>query len=165
MDDRYTINAAKTEIREGYNTGSVDRILAQLSPGYTDLSDGFPSCARDEARAVLRARLDVLFAENQVEFAPITADINLLATTALVYGWHHMTLIPKSGVSRIQRRTRFVEIWQRLDAGWKLGLLIDNTDPSPTLASETVAALLDGALDPLTGKSRKLEKLSRDTVE
>lgn len=28
MDDIYAINAAKTELREGYNTADVDRILS-----------------------------------------------------------------------------------------------------------------------------------------
>ncbi len=151
MDDRYAINAAKTEIREGYNTGSVERILAQFAPGYTDLSDGFPSCAREEAHSVLQARLTVLFADNHVEFVPVTADINLLGDVALVHGWHRLTLKPRNSASPIQRHTRFVELWQRLDVGWRLGFFIDNADPPPALASDTVAAILSGGLNPLIG--------------
>lgn len=151
LDDCYAINAAKTEIREGYNTGNIARILAQLAPDYTDLSDNFPTCAREEAHSVLHARLTVIFAENCVEFIPITANINLLGDFALVYGWHRLTLKPRDGALPVQRRMRFMESWQRLRGEWKLGSFMDNADPSPALASDTVASLLSGSLSPITG--------------
>ena len=150
-DDRYAINLAKTEIREGYNGGDVERVLAQMATRYTDLSHGFPSCAREEARAVLRVRLTVLFERYRVEFAPVSSDILCLGAAAVVTGWHSFTLTPKAGGASRQVRTRFAEVWQREDAGWRLALFIDNADPVPALASDTVAALLAGRLDALTG--------------
>ena len=44
MDDTYLINVAKTEFREGYNRGDVDRILSVFDEeGFTDMSEGVPS--------------------------------------------------------------------------------------------------------------------------
>lgn len=151
IDDQYAINAGETEVREGYRTGDIERILAQLTPGFTDRSHGFPSSARSEARDVLRARLSMLFARYTVEFAPVLADIVPLGDTALVFGWHDMIPTPKEGANPIHERTRFAEVWKKVDGGWKVGLRIDNPDVTPALAAETVAALLSGALDPRTG--------------
>ena len=67
MDDRYAINAAKTEIREGYRLGDVQRILSSYLVGFADLSDGFPSFGRDESRIVLEERLKQLFARYNVQ--------------------------------------------------------------------------------------------------
>ena len=155
MDSRYPIHLAKTEIREGYNTGDVDRVIAQLAPGYTDLSDGFPSCARDEARDVLRTRLSLLFSRYAVELVSITADIlvsEISDAMSVAFGWHELHLTPRDGGPVEQRRTRFVELWQSLDGVPKLALFIDNLDQAPALAAETIAALLSGDLDPLRGR-------------
>ena len=150
-DDRYAINVAKTEIREGYNTGDPERILARLAVGFTDLSFGFPSFAREEARDVLRVRLNVLFASYEVEFAPISADILPFGQSAVVTGWNSMTLRPKAGGPARHLKTRFLELWQRSDVEWKLRLSLDNVDRAPALAADTIAAVLSGKLDPLTG--------------
>ena len=56
MNDTYSIRLAKTELREGYNTGNVDRILSLFSDGLGDLSTGCASFWGAEAKAVLRHR-------------------------------------------------------------------------------------------------------------
>src|SRR5918996_5350619 len=43
LDDRYAINAAKTELREGYKNADVERILSVYADAFTDMSDGQPS--------------------------------------------------------------------------------------------------------------------------
>jgi hypothetical protein len=43
MDDTYAINVAKTEYREGFNTGDADRVVSVFAPEFTDNSDGRPS--------------------------------------------------------------------------------------------------------------------------
>ena len=40
LDDRYAINAAKTELREGYKNADVERILSVYADAFTDMSDG-----------------------------------------------------------------------------------------------------------------------------
>ncbi len=39
MDDRYAINLLKTEIREAYNTGSPERLLAVLDVDFIQFAD------------------------------------------------------------------------------------------------------------------------------
>jgi len=44
MDDIYKINVAKTEFREAYNTGDVDRLLAVFGgEGFTSMLEGGPA--------------------------------------------------------------------------------------------------------------------------
>jgi hypothetical protein len=60
MNDIYAVNAAKTELREGYNTADVDRILSVFADAFTDMSDNLPSfrsSSGPNAKTVLRARL------------------------------------------------------------------------------------------------------------
>ena len=45
MDDAYAIRLAKTTLREGYNSGDVNRILSVFSDGLGDLSTGCASVA------------------------------------------------------------------------------------------------------------------------
>ena len=65
MNDAYSIRLAKTELRDGYNAGNVDRILSVFSDGLGDLSTGCASFWGPEAKAVLRHRLQRLFAINR----------------------------------------------------------------------------------------------------
>jgi hypothetical protein len=57
LDDRYAINAAKTELREGYNNADVERILSVFAESFTDMTSGQPSFFGVDAKTVLRARL------------------------------------------------------------------------------------------------------------
>jgi hypothetical protein len=67
MDDNYQINAAKTEFREAYNRGDLDRLLSVFeNEGFTDMSEGGPSLYGREAREGLRRRSTELFAEYSV---------------------------------------------------------------------------------------------------
>src|SRR5262247_3508236 len=76
MSDVYAINVAKTEFREGYNDGDVDRLMAVFQPGgFTDMSEGEPSKYGSEATAVWRKRLADLFEEYRVKLTPIIIDI------------------------------------------------------------------------------------------
>jgi hypothetical protein len=65
MDDTYAINVAKTEYREGFNSGSADRVVSVFAPEFTDNSDGRPSRYGEDAPAKLRLYLKGLFAEYQ----------------------------------------------------------------------------------------------------
>jgi ketosteroid isomerase-like protein len=130
MDDIYKINLAKTEFREAYNTGNVDRLLTIFdSDGFTNMSVGEPSKYGQEAISVLREKVTVLFKQNSVKLTPIIIDIIILGDTAYDYGWHEFTLLPKDGGEPIRKRQRYLELWNRKpDGDWKISLHINNED-------------------------------------
>ncbi len=148
MDDIYAINAAKTELREGYNTADVDRILAVFADAFTDMSDNLPSFHRSSgsnAKSVLRARLEKLFREYTVELAPTLLEVKIAGEWAVEHGWHQMKLFPKLGGEAELRRTRYVEVWRRdPQQGWRIVLFIDNKDQTPELMEEVLLELAAG---------------------
>jgi ketosteroid isomerase-like protein len=145
MDDIYAINAAKTELREGYNTADVDRILSVFADAFTDMSDNLPSFHRSNgpnAKIVLRARLEKLFREYEVEFKPIVIEIKVAGELAVEHGWHLMKLSPKLGGGAELRRTRYVEVWSRdPQLAWRIVLFMDNRDQEPELMEELLLQL------------------------
>lgn len=129
MDDVYAINAAKTEIREAYRTGDVERMLAILDYGLIDYSDGRQSGYGEGARKALGAYLQDLFAKFDVHLVPIIIEVKVMGDIAVDYGWHELTLTPKSGGEPIRTRTRYFDLWKKDKAGdWKLAMFIDNAD-------------------------------------
>ena len=105
MDDTYGINVAKTEFREAYNPGDVDRLLAVFdSGGFTDMSEGRASKYGLEATSTLRDQALDLFSQYSVKLTPIIIDIAVLGDTAYDYGWHEFILTPKpkNGESRFE---------------------------------------------------------------
>lgn len=142
MDDRYAINVAKTRLREAYECADVEGVLSVFADVFTDLSESHPTLSHVDARTVLRARLEKLFRENQVEFAPIVIDIDIAGAIAVEHGWHVMKLYPKAGGPAESKRTRYVEVWHRgPDSNWRIVLFIDNSDLPPVLIADTLEAL------------------------
>ncbi len=149
MDDHYAINVAKTEIREGYNTGDVERVLSAYLDGFTYLSDGLPSFGAGESLVVLRERLTRLFTRFHVEFVPVMISVTLFGDTALDYGWHQFTLHSRQDGSVNLVRNRYVELWKkRPDGTWAIALFIDNADHRSLLLDDMLQALRDGVYDP-----------------
>ena len=98
MDDTYQIDLAKTEFREAYNRGDVDRLLSVFKEdGFTDMSEGRPSLYGEEAREGLRERSTELFAQYSVGLTVIMIAAAVFGDTAYDFGWHEFTLRPKSG--------------------------------------------------------------------
>ena len=130
MDDTYGINVAKTEFREAYNSGDVDRLLAVFdSGGFTDMSEGRASKYGLEATATLRDQALDLFSQYSVKLTPIIIDIAVLGDTAYDYGWHEFILTPKNGGEPIRKRQRYFELWNKAASGdWKIALQITNED-------------------------------------
>lgn len=130
MNEVYKINLAKTEFREAYNMGDVERLLAVFkADGFTDMTEGGPSKYGAEAISKLRDRASKLFAEYSVRLSPIVIDIVVLGDTAYDYGWHEFTLEPKNGGVAIRKRQRYFELWIRNSTGdWKISLHISNGD-------------------------------------
>ena len=150
MDDRYAINLAKAEIRDGFNTSDVDRILLHFAVRYADLSAGLPSFGGEESKPVLRERLLALFAAYTVTFVPLIMNIALLGPdAALQYGWHELTLQPHTGSPATHLRRRYLELWRRQpDGHWRITLFIDNADHTSLLLEDMLAALQTGRFDP-----------------
>jgi ketosteroid isomerase-like protein len=129
MDDVYAINAAKTEFRESYNTGDVNRLLAILDADMIDYSDGRRSGYGEGGRNALRSYLEDLFAQFDAHMVPIIIEVRVMGDTAVGYGWHVLTLTPKDGSQATTRKTRYIDIWRKDTRGiWKLAMYMDNAD-------------------------------------
>ena len=129
MDDTYAINVAKTEYREGFNTGEVERVLSVFAPEFTDNSDGRPSRYGKDAPIKLRGYLTELFAEYEVRLTIIMVSIVVLGSAAYDYGWHEFTLTPRRGGEPRRVRKRYLELWGRQPNGeWRIIRYIDNAD-------------------------------------
>lgn len=137
MDDVYAINVAKTEFREAYNTGNVERLLAILDGDLIDLSNGRCSGYGEGGKAALRSYLRDLFAKFDARMVAIVIEIKVMGDLAVDYGWHELALTPKRGGEPIRTRTRYVDVWKKNKAGdWKLAIFIDNADvPDPAVMS------------------------------
>ena len=130
MDDIYKINIAKTEFREGYNTGDVDRLLAVFAgEGFTSMLEGGPSQFGGRARSSLRKETAELFDGYSVQMSVIIIDIVVQGDTGYDYGWHEFTLKPKNGGEPIRKRQRYFELWSKDSSGdWKIAFHINNQD-------------------------------------
>jgi ketosteroid isomerase-like protein len=129
MDNLYAINVLKTEIREAYNTGNPERLLAVLDDGFIYYADGRKSGYKESGRQALREYLTELFARYNARLVPIVIEIKLLGDAALEYGWHELTLTPKDGGDPLYTRTRYLDVWQKDNVGsWKLAMFMDNAD-------------------------------------
>ena len=132
--DEYAISVAKTEYREGYNTGDVERILSVFADSFTNMSEGEPSFYGDEAKQALRQQLSNLFSGYQVRMEIVIITIAIFGDTAIDRGWHKLILIPKRGGDPEVRRYRYCEIWQKqADSSWRIGFFISNKDHEPRM--------------------------------
>ena len=141
MDDAYSIRLAKTELRDAYNQGNVDRVVAVYADAYSDMSAGLASFYGTEAKTVLKHRLKKLFMRYHVEIAVTIISIRIQGPLAFDWGWHKLTLTPRNGGRSITARTRYLEIWQKDAAGqWKIGIFLDNLDIPPQMPPKEVLA-------------------------
>jgi ketosteroid isomerase-like protein len=139
MSDIYAINVAKTELREAYGTGDLERLMSVFQAGgFTDMSDGGPSKYGTEAISRFREQTTRLFAKNSVKLTPIVIDIVVCGDSAYDYGWHEFTITPKSGGEPIRKRQRYFELWRKDSAGnWKISLHINNGDVKEELNGQS----------------------------
>ena len=130
MDDVYRINVAKSEFRDAYDTGDVDRLLSVFNQnGFTDMSEAGPTKYGSEAIVALRDQVGRLFAKYSVKIIPIINRIVVTGNTAYDYGWHEFTLTPKNGGETIRERQRYFELWNKDAEGkWAISFYINNAD-------------------------------------
>lgn len=142
MTDEEAISLAKTEFREAYNTGDVGRLLNVFADSFTNMSQGEASFYGAEGKAALRLRATNLFREFTAKSEVIIIGIVVLGDKAYDWGWHKLTLIPKSGGEPLTQRSRYLEIWQKNQAGkWQIKIFLDNQDHAPEmLPAEAIAS-------------------------
>jgi len=137
MDDLYTINLLKTEVREAYNSGNPERLLAVLDDGFIHFSDTRQSGYGGSGRQALKEELTDLFARYNARLVPIIIEIKLLGEVALEYGWHELTLTPKGGGEPVYKRTRYLDVWKKnKEGGWKLAMYMDNADVPDSMGQQ-----------------------------
>jgi ketosteroid isomerase-like protein len=132
-DDVRAIQLAKTEFREGFNTGDVDRILSVFAQGFIDMSAGQPGFYGPEAHDHLRKRLEQLFAAYKVRMAMLISDVTVSGDVANDWGWHKMWLTPHAGGETKYVKLRYSEQWVNDGGVWKIFLLISAPDPGPRM--------------------------------
>jgi ketosteroid isomerase-like protein len=134
MDDKTAILAAITEYREAFNNGDVERLMSVFGPYLTDWTHAVPSFYGDEGPYVLRRRMTKLFEDFHCEMRISVITVEIYGNTALDFGWHILTLTPKSGGAPVTTRQRYFEQWGRHgDGSWKINFYIDNPDLPPAM--------------------------------
>jgi hypothetical protein len=157
MDDRYAINLAKSQFREGFNRSDEEMVLSIYDGAFADMSFGLPSFFKSDARDVLRARLRRLFRDYSAEMAVLIIDIVLNGDKALDWGWHILKLTDKQNGVQQTIRTRYFETWRRDgERRWIITSFIDNLDDVPQLPEHVIHELEQ------TTCSSRVTRLSRD---
>src|SRR5260370_22970070 len=141
-DDKYAISVAKTEYREAYNSGDVDRLLAVFASAFTDWSDGEPSFYGEEARRALRLRAGELFGRYDVEIVVIMFDVVVKGDFAYDWGCHKVRLTDKNTGDVTNARYRYFETWTKENGAWKIDHIITTKELPPRMLpdDEEVAA-------------------------
>jgi ketosteroid isomerase-like protein len=135
-DDQYEISIAKTEYREAYNSGDVERLLSVFEDGFTDCSESEPSYYGAEARRALELRCRRLFCQYKVELFVIIIDIVVKDDFAFDWGWHKMRLIDRQSGEIRDEKYRYFEIWNRSGGNWKINYIITNKEMPPQMLPE-----------------------------
>ncbi len=144
MDDAYAIRLAKTELREAYSAGDVNRVLSIYADAYHDMSTGRASFYGAEAKAVLKHRITKLFTRYRARLAVTIISIGIQGGLAFDWGWHKLTLTPKKGGRPKTTRTRYMEIWQKqADGQWKIAIFFDNLDLPPEMPPREVMIAME----------------------
>src|SRR5260370_17050574 len=117
MDDLYEINQAKTEYRDAFNLGDVQRILALADPELVNFSNGQPSEFCNGELDGFEICLKNLFERFTAKLAVIVVEIRIKGDVAYDYGWHDLTLTPKNGGHPIHRRDRYLRFFLNAPPG------------------------------------------------
>jgi len=160
MDDRYAINLAKSQFREGFNRSDEEMDLSIYYCAFADMSFGLPSFFESDANDVLRARLRRLFHDYTTEMAVLIIDIVLNGDKALDWGWHILKLTNKRTGAQRTIRTRYFETWRRdAERGWIITSFIDNLDEIPRLPEHVIQELEHTTCD------SRVTRLSQDSSQ
>lgn len=132
-NDEHSIAVAKTEYREAYKAGDVQRLLSVFAPEFVDCSDGEPSFYGEEARAALKLRSSALFDRHRVELSVIIIDVVVKGNFAYDWGWHKVRLIDKQTSETRDTKYRYFETWTKASGAWKIDYIITNKEMPPQM--------------------------------
>jgi ketosteroid isomerase-like protein len=134
MSAIYPIEAAKTAMRNAYNSGNVEGVLAVFADGLTNMTEGEPSFWGPEAKQAMWLNLKKTFADYNAQLAVVIIDINLYGDTAFEHGWYKVRLTPKNGGQASFTKYRYVERWQKQpDGQWKIDFVMTNKEHPPRM--------------------------------
>lgn len=132
MDDDYALSLAKTEYREGYNTGDVERVVSVFSQGAIVMPDGVNTFGGEENLRAMRGRLRQMFADYSVDVNLVIADFVIRGDFAFEWGWEKFTFTPKAGGEPFAQRYRYFGTWKKeVDKKWRVTMFINNKDLPP----------------------------------
>jgi ketosteroid isomerase-like protein len=149
-NDQHAIAVAKTEYREAYNAGDVQRLLSVFAAEFVDCSDGEPSFYGEEARMALKLRSSALFDRRRVELSVIIIDVVVKGDFAYDWGWHKVRLIDKQTGEAKDTKYRYFETWTKESGAWKIDYIITNKEMPPQMLPEGDSA---GGNNTLLGKA------------
>jgi len=134
MDDEQALSLAKTEYREGYKSGDIDRVMSVFGDGFILMPEGLPSFYQSEAAIAQRTWLKNLFAAYKVELIVTIIDFVIRDDFAFDSGWEAVTLTPKAGGDPVTTRYRYFEVWNKdTEGNWKISGFISNKDLPPEM--------------------------------
>ncbi len=136
QDDEYLISVAKTEFREAYNTGDVDRLLNVFAPAFIDWSDDEPSFYREEAPIALRERSKTLFQKYKVDLGIIMVKVTVMGEFATDRGWYKVKLTDKKTGEVSNTTYRYFETWAKVNGEWKVNFVMTNKELPPQMLPE-----------------------------
>ncbi|HYX52192.1 MAG TPA: nuclear transport factor 2 family protein [Candidatus Limnocylindrales bacterium] len=139
--DEELIAAARTEYREAYNSGDVERLLRVFAPQFIDWSDGEPSFYGADSPKALRHRLTSLFARYTAKLGVMMVKITVLGNHATERGWYKLRLTDKITGEVTNSLYRYFETWIMIGAEWKINFTITNTEQPPRMLPEDETAL------------------------
>lgn len=132
-DDTRAISVAKTQYREAYNTGDVERLLEVFASEFTDCSDGEPTFDGQDARPALRLRTNELLRRYHVEIAVTIVDISVKGNFAFDRGCHKVRLTDKHTGDCTNTKYRYFETWKKENGAWKIDYIITNKELPPRM--------------------------------
>ena len=129
MDDLYTINLAKTEFREAFNTSDPEGFIALLDPAFVYMPDRGELAIGADAAEAIRANFRELTARYQLQLVLIIAEIRIQDNVAYDFGLELWKKTPHDGGPQVTTRDRYVDIWRKNEKGeWKLWMYVSNAD-------------------------------------
>lgn len=137
MDDKYLINVARSEYREGYNTADIERLLAVYSDNLIDMTSGEPSFYGPEAKQSLRQRMEELFAKHTAHMTVVISDYAVFGNFAFEWGWETLTLAPKRSGEPTRLERRYCAAWSKeADGKWRISFQLTNENLPSMLLEE-----------------------------
>ena len=148
------MNAEEKKIKVITGEGQETFIPESIARDDATLKRLLASFYGTEAKTVLKHRLKKLFTKYRAELAVTIISIRIQGPLAFDWGWHKLTLTPKKGGRSITTRSRYLEIWQKNEAGsWKIAIFFDNLDVPPQMPPKEVLAEMGMALAVKAGRS------------